>query len=164
MCFERKGNHRRQIPVTATFKNQVRELDYSRNELGWSVLVLSIKSMTVLTLLHPMANITTPSSTSQQQQQQKIPLRRATYIHISDLTSAYNIDNVQLEKEMARVNAKRNKLQDASSHKNEQDESSKDDDGKTGTPDKDQDLDVALGPIVHQKRLQPPRGGFNLCM
>ena len=121
--------------------------------------------MTVLALLHPMANITTPSSTSQQQQQ-KTPLRRATYIHISDLTSAYNIDNVQLEKEMARVNAKRNKLQHASSHKNEQDESSKDDDGKTGTPDKDQDqdLDVALGPIVHQKRLQPPRGGFNLCM
>jgi hypothetical protein len=120
--------------------------------------------MTVLTVLHPMAPITTPSSSTQQQQQQKIPLRRATYIHISDLTSAYNIDNVQLEKEMARVNAKRNKLQDASSQKNDQDEGSKDDDGKTGTPDEDSDLEVALGPIVPQKRLQPPKGGFNLCM
>jgi hypothetical protein len=163
LCFDRKGNHRHQIPITATFKNQVRGLGYSHNELE-SVLVLSIKSMTVLTLLHPMAPITTPSSTSTSQQQQKIPLRRATYIHISDLTSAYNIDNIQLEKEMSRVNAKRNKLQDVSSHNNDQDEGSKDDDGKTGTPDEDPDLEVALGPVVPQKRLQPPRGGFNLCM
>ncbi|MGK3736042.1 MAG: hypothetical protein ACI90V_002884 [Bacillariaceae sp.] len=124
--------------------------------------------MTVLTLLYPMTPITTPPSTSQQQQQQqqKIPLRRATYIHISDLTSAYNIDNVQLEKEMARVNAKRNKLHDASNDNNDQDEGSKKNAFKTDTPadDDPENLEAALGPIVPQKRLQPPRGGFNLCV
>jgi len=47
-------------------------------------------------------------STSQQTERQ--PLRRATYVHVSDLISAYNIDHVQLEREIARVNSKRSKL------------------------------------------------------
>ena len=99
----------------------------------------------------------TPSitpSTSQQQQQQ-VPLRRATYIHVSDLTSAYNINNERLEIEMSRVNAKRKKDQDRSSSNNESND--------RPTQDKDPDLEI-VGPIIPQKRLQPPRGGFNLCV
>jgi len=65
--------------------------------------------MLVLVLMFLMAPPITPSTSQQQQQQQQVPLRRATYIHVSDLTSAYNIDNEQLEIEMSRVNTKRKK-------------------------------------------------------
>jgi hypothetical protein len=43
------------------------------------------------------------------QHTERQPLRRATYVHVSDLISAYNIDNVQLEREIARVNTKRSR-------------------------------------------------------
>jgi len=108
--------------------------------------------MVILILLYSMTPPITPSTS---QQQQQVPLRRATYIHVSDLTSAYNINNEQLEIEMSRVNAKRKKDQDRSSGNNE----SKD----RPTQDKDPDLEK-VGPIIPQKRLQPPRGGFNLCV
>ena len=115
------------------------------------------------------------------------PLRRATYVHVSALISAYNIDYIQLEREMARVNAKRSKLRTSgadtpttsdvietgkadqpftsgvidggtmkSSHDNGDDKS----DGVLA-PHEDAALE---GPIIPQKRLHPPRGGFNLCV
>ena len=82
------------------------------------------------------------------------PLRRATYVHVSDLTSAYNIDHAQLEREMARVNAKRKNLRCASvSDKN-----------PVALEEVAGDLENTIEPTVPQKRLQPPRGGFNLCV
>ena len=83
-------------------------------------------------------------------------LRRATYVHVSDLTSAYNIDHALLERELSRVKAERE---------------------AATTPDKvpvlgetevdpssaASDVDSAIAPVP-QKRLQPPRGGFNLCV
>ena len=128
-----------------------------------------------------MAPLTTPS-TSQGQHTEQQPLRRATYVHVSDLTSAYNIDHEQLEREMARVYAKRNNLRTisaaaASSDKNvlekdrvvteEASTSGVIGDGKNdavAAPDEDTDIETTIGPVVPQKRLQPPRGGFNLCV
>ena len=103
--------------------------------------------------------IMTPLPTTQQQQQQQqprpaAPLRRATYVHVSDLTSAYNIDHARLEQELARVKVTR----DASTEANPPTVSEADEEA-TQTAD----LDAALVNIP-QKRLQPPRGGYNLCV
>ena len=131
-----------------------------------------------------MAPITT-SSVPQFTERQ--PLRRATYVHVSDLISAYNIDHVQLEREIARVNLKRSKHRksdaDAATRTTTSGEliTEKVDHAATSgvpyentkndgincnsdeilSPDEDSDPE---GPIVPQKRLQPPRGGFNLCV
>jgi hypothetical protein len=93
-----------------------------------------------------------PDTAMQQQQQQlqqpqvpQAPLRRATYIHVSDLTSAYNIDHKKLEHELARV-------------KVESSESSSSTQASQLLPDE------ASVTSIPQKRLQPPRAGFNLCV
>ena len=79
---------------------------------------------------------------------------------------------------MARVNANRNKLRasaaDAASSDNNvlekkriATEEASSDGNSDGVPAPDEDvtdLETTLGPIVPQKRLQPPRGGFNLCV
>mmetsp|Transcript_12992 Transcript_12992/g.14478 ORF Transcript_12992/g.14478 Transcript_12992/m.14478 type:complete len:549 (+) Transcript_12992:299-1945(+) len=82
---------------------------------------------------------------SQQQQSHRIPLRRAVYIHISDLTNAYNIDHKRLEEELSRVKHgdDKNMLDAESSH-----------------PATDEGSEIS----IPQKRLQPPRTGFNLCV
>lgn len=111
---------------------------------------------------------------------EKQPLRRATYVHVSDLISAYNIDHIQLEREIARVNEKRSRklLRESSSDgptrsdgmeksdlalTSEGIDDSTRDGSSDGIPVPDEDTDLE-GPIVPQKRLQPPRGGFNLCV
>lgn len=68
----------------------------------------------------------------------KVQLRRAVYVHVSDLLSAYNIDHSKLEEELHRVKAHR-------------------DAEPLGVPT---ELDTNSNP----KKLQPPRGGFNLCV
>lgn len=78
---------------------------------------------------------TTGSGAPQQANQ---PLRRAVYAHVSDLLSAYNIDHAKLEVELRRVLRTRAASSD-------------------GVPT---ELDTA----AHHKKLQPPRGGFNLCV
>lgn len=85
-----------------------------------------------------------PTQHQQQHQQQpaRPPLRRAVYVHVSDLTSAYNIDHKKLEQELARVQSR--KVDAAASHPSQTDE-----------------VSVVSVP---QKRLQPPRGGYNLCV
>lgn len=65
------------------------------------------------------------------------PLRRAVYVHVSDLLSAYNIDHAKLEEELQRVKK-----------------------GTTGSDGVPTELDTNSNP----KKLQPPRGGFNLCV
>eukprot|EP00531_Pseudo-nitzschia_arenysensis_P014229 CAMPEP_0116140740 /NCGR_PEP_ID=MMETSP0329-20121206/14016_1 /TAXON_ID=697910 /ORGANISM="Pseudo-nitzschia arenysensis, Strain B593" /LENGTH=645 /DNA_ID=CAMNT_0003635889 /DNA_START=420 /DNA_END=2357 /DNA_ORIENTATION=- len=117
-------------------------------------------------------SISTPTET--------LPLRRATYVHVSDLISAYNIDHIQLEREISRVNAKRSRklLRESSSDDptssdgmekpslaltSEGIDSGTRDGSSDGVPAPDEDADLE-GPIVPQKRLQPPRVGFNLCV
>jgi hypothetical protein len=89
-------------------------------------------------------------------------LRRATYVHVSDLTSAYNIDHARLEQELSRVKAEREKLGDGAPTV-----------GRFAKKQREFDTDTAVGEegtvedldtVVPQKRLQPPRGGFNLCV
>ena len=71
----------------------------------------------------------------------RAPLRRAVYIHVSDLTSsAYNIDHSRLERELERV--------------------------KPDAPPASvrTDLPTELVDTSAKKRLQPPRGGSNLVV
>jgi hypothetical protein len=75
-------------------------------------------------------------------------VRRATYVHVSDLTSAYNIDHARLEKELSRVKAEREATALST---------------KASDLEVDPIVDNALG-SVPQKRLLPPRGGYNLCV
>jgi hypothetical protein len=69
------------------------------------------------------------------------PLRRAVYVHVANLTSPYNIDQARLEEELARVRQESEKTEDSS-------------------PGLGVDVDTSFS----QKRLQPPRGGYNLCL
>ena len=74
------------------------------------------------------------------------PLRRAVYVHVSDLTSAYNIDHKRLQLELARVKV----FEYSGSSESAQ---------SSQIP-----VDEASESSLPQKRLQPPRGGFNLCV
>lgn len=87
-------------------------------------------------------------------QESRPSLRRATYVHVSDLTNVYNIDHAMLEQELKRVKAERER-------------------GTFPEPPKTHDIDdTEDDPIAGsseldpspQKRLQPPRGGYNLCV
>jgi hypothetical protein len=64
------------------------------------------------------------------------------YIHVSDLTSAYNIDHKKLQNELSRVQSVIERL-------------------SISSPTDPGDESVSSVP---QKRLQPPRGGYNLCV
>jgi hypothetical protein len=88
-------------------------------------------------------------------QQSRPVLRRATYIHISDLTSAYNIDHARLEQELARVKVE---SEPASRIRTVGTENEDDPSGASAS-----DLDSTVIPSP-QKRLQPPRGGYNLSV
>ena len=92
----------------------------------------------------------------QQQQQQgggpmtmvstnRPPLRRAVYVHVSDLTSPYNIDHPRLEEELERVRSEKEDPVEMSSA------------ARVGIP-------TELDTSIPQRRLQPPRGGYNLCV
>ena len=81
-------------------------------------------------------------------------LRRATYVHVSDLTSAYNIDHARLEQELSRVKLQR----EAATSPTKDPELEEDPNSGAAS-----ELDPALVPVP-QKRLQPPRGGYNLCV
>ena len=121
-----------------------------------------------------------PTTQSISQPTERQPLRRATYVHVSDLISVYNIDHIQLEREIARVNAKRGKDLRTSgvsptssdtiatgkteiSLASEGIDDSTRDDSSDGIPAPDEDVEIE-DDIIPQKRLQPPRGGFNLCV
>jgi replication factor A1 len=100
----------------------------------------------------PMADIT--QQQEQQQQQSRFPLRRAVYVHVSDLTNAYNIDHPKLEHELSKV---------------------KEGNEENATPEEREELDLSTGdgensissmPLSQSRRksLHPPRAGFNLCV
>lgn len=86
-------------------------------------------------------------STGAAQTQGRVPLRRAVYVHVSDLTSAYDIDHQKLEEELARV------------RQQQQQEGRTEESTEVATSNVD--IDANSYP---QKRLQPPRGGYNLCV
>lgn len=83
----------------------------------------------------------------------QVRLRRAVYVHVSDLTSAYDIDHVKLESELSRVRA-----ETASSSSTSPPAAVAASATHTTTTE---DIDASSYP---QKRLQPPRGGYNLCL
>ena len=72
----------------------------------------------------------------------QVRLRRAVYVHVSDLTSAYDIDHRKLEEELSRVRAENSASPAVAATAPE-------------------DIDTSSYP---QKCLQPPRGGYNLCV
>ena len=86
-------------------------------------------------------------------------LRRAVYIHVSDLTNAYNIDHAKLEAELARVKAETTPTTTEEPKDSEP--------GARISPTEEEsspEIDTPSPVNVPQKRLQPPRGGFNLCV
>jgi hypothetical protein len=89
-------------------------------------------------------------------QQTRPILRRATYVHVSDLTSVYNIDHARLEQELSRVKAVLEAVTVPS-------KSAAIGEAEVDAKGKSLEVDSSL-PSGHQKRLQPPRGGFNLCV
>lgn len=114
--------------------------------------------------LYPMS---TPAATSPTQTTRPA-LRRATYVHVSDLLSAYNIDHARLEQELSRVKANREQVGGEIGTSTDGGVShlqAKTPKGDTagilgGEEGSAADLEAALP----QKRLQPPRGGYNLCV
>jgi hypothetical protein len=80
----------------------------------------------------------------------RTPLRRAVYIHVSDLISAYNIDHARLEAELARVKAE-------AEAEIVQDEDTSRSSSMGGVP-------TELDTSYPKKRLQPPRGGNNMVV
>lgn len=76
---------------------------------------------------------------------QRPPLRRAVYVHVSDLTSAYNIDHAKLAGELERVKADQLKNVESSAN------------SRFSVP-------TELDTSPSQKRLQPPKCGYNLCV
>jgi hypothetical protein len=139
----------------------------------------------------------------QQQQQQPSPsqLRRAVYVHVSDLTSSYNIDNALLEEQLAKVKAMREERQKSkTSAAGVLHNSTNNNNNATTTTATTTTTAVVIGSAdsaggdtgggssnlttsasgsgatlsrggvptelvdTSQKRLQPPRGGYNLCV
>ena len=77
---------------------------------------------------------------------QRQQLRRAVYVHVSDLTSTYNIDHAKLEQELARVKEE----------SGEPDEEPKSRSNSLGSVPRELDTSYP------KKRLSPPRGGYNM--
>lgn len=88
-------------------------------------------------------------------------LRRAIYVKISDLTNAYDIDQEKLEAELTKAKQQQHQqkqqqqMEEATSSAN----ANASDNNNTNTAGVS-DIDTSSYP---QNRLQPPRGGYNLC-
>jgi hypothetical protein len=99
------------------------------------------------------STITNPESATQQES--RPPLRRATYVHVSDLTNVYNIDHAILDQELSRVKAEREQRIDQEAARVAALAASVD------SAVEATELDSEVSP---QKRLQPPKSGYNLCV
>jgi hypothetical protein len=114
------------------------------------------------TAVHPpQAGGSLANATNQPHPHQQ--LRRAVYIHVSDLTNAYNIDHARLEEELARVKKNRetafaNEGSGTGGGAGGAGSSAGGVNATTGSIPTE--LDTSLSP----KRLQPPRSGFNVCV
>ena len=89
-----------------------------------------------------------PMSVMNTNQPHGTQVRRATYIHVSDLTNAYNIDHVRLEEELARVKEELDNPVQETKNRSE----------SLGS------VPTELDTSGTQKRLQPPRGGYNMVV
>lgn len=110
-----------------------------------------------------------PPSNAHTKQTQRPALRRATYVHVSDLTSAYNIDHARLEQELSRVKAEASsglagRKVSGISPETVTAAATADEEESVGGVEPLADLEASLGAAAPQRRLQPPRGGFNLCV
>lgn len=110
--------------------------------------------MSAMIVDSPMSNLQTSSL-----QESRPVLRRATYVHVSDLTNVYNIDHAMLEQELTRVNAERELGSDVRAGTEAIKTSDIEDDPAAAVSE----LEPALS-SAPQKRLLPPRGGYNLCV
>lgn len=108
--------------------------------------------MAATAYLHPMS---TPAATSSSTQQPRPTLRRATYVHVSDLTSAYNIDHARLEQELSRVKAERKLLDESVGGATPGRQAKK---PREEDPGEESSTAADLEIVMPQKRLQPPRG------
>ena len=97
-------------------------------------------SVDTMAALDPAMSVVSPN-------QPRMQLRRAVYVHVSDLTSAYNIDHARLEAELARV---KEELE------NPPEEEKPRSDSLGGVPT---ELDTST-----KKRLQAPKGGSNMVL
>jgi len=125
------------------------------------------------------------SQPQQAQHRPQQPLRRAVYVHVSDLTSAYNIDHAKLEEELTRV--KKEQQEKAKRQQQLLSEAA----GASASGNKDgsgggaasassssasssaaaasagrmpSGVPTELDTSGSQRRLQPPRAGYNLCV
>jgi hypothetical protein len=80
-------------------------------------------------------------------------LQRATYIHVSDLTTTWNIHHGRLEEELARVKVQEEQKKNPS----DVSLSSSPSIAQAGVP-------TELNTSHMQRRLQSPRTGYNLCV
>ena len=116
--------------------------------------------------------LATPTGRTTSTSTPRPPLRRATYVHVSDLTSAYNIDHAKLEEELSRVNAERDEGEGKSFVVGVGAKSYASTGKETAAAVAEEAVEVAadiesdlVAPAAAQKqKLQPPRGGFNLCV
>jgi hypothetical protein len=116
------------------------------------------------------------SSTQGQPQLTRVPsqpLRRAVYIHVSDLISSYNIDHVKLEEELERVKADRDTSDSKSitGSRTNVNTSGNYRVNSTIISNSSNESNASMGGIPTeleardpQKRLQPPRGGHNMVV
>jgi hypothetical protein len=77
-------------------------------------------------------------------------LRRAVYVHVSDFTNAYNIDHARLEEELTRVRVEQERVSPSSE--------------STSRSNSLGDVPKELDTSYPKKRLQPPRGGYNMVV
>lgn len=134
--------------------------------------------MPAITAMHPQQTSLSHGTQLQHLVQRHTPtqpLRRAIYIHVSDLLSAYNIDHVKLEQELDRVKVDREgsesrTLKATSSPVRSSGASIGSASYKQGTVGSGGShssmggVPIELDARDHQKRLQPPRGGHNLVV
>lgn len=100
------------------------------------------------------------------------PLRRAVYIHVSDLISAYNIDHVKLEEELERVKTEREAIENKLLMRSNSSGgsggfrhgSTVHTTGSGGSNSSMGGIPTELEAREPQKRLQPPRGGHNMVV
>lgn len=114
--------------------------------------------------VHPAQDPQAQSSTSSQAGGQ-VRLRRAVYVHVSDLTSAYDIDHAKLEQELSRVRAQRDvtaAAAAAAAASSSQEPTAADAVAAAAAAATAPGIDATAS--YPQKRLQPPRGGYNLCV
>ena len=96
---------------------------------------------------NPPETVTMAETSTQSQQRSQQHLRRAKYIHVSDLISSfYNFDNEQFESELARVNMER-------------ENPAAEECGNRRAASVYAELDTGSS----QRRLRAPKDGFNIC-